>query len=231
MTTLIGVQGYNGTPNDPSVVVSVVPSIGLEGDGGAPTFTMADKWVYDKDLGGKLAPNNLVGTMPNKPSRTAYVNNGTLVATFDDIYLLLQFDVTNGNPLPVHITDAVTTAKISANGNSWQLDEGRLSGRWATGDLLRAVGVWELTGTLSGPICPGNDLVYGTVKNIVCKGRDIAARAGRSPNSPCDAISFGIGFTAKPASAGSPGKYPYKTTSCFDGVVKTMLDNYPDDCK
>jgi hypothetical protein len=238
---LIEVQGYNDTPDDPLVTVSVVPSFGLgtpingvlpDNAAQPPTFTKNDLWTFDPRFGSKLNQDQVIGIGPNvSGSMTGYVRNGRLVAPFADMFISLQLLVTNNNPLMLHISDAIATARIvKVSPGVYELAEGRISGRWASGDALRAIGAWELGGmTLPGPLCPPAQGAYMVAKTAICQKRDIMTR-GTAPPRPCDAVSFGLGFTAKPASVGDPAGYPYRTTSCFDGSVPTNLDNYPDNC-
>jgi hypothetical protein len=236
---LIMVQGYNDLPDDPELTVYILPSFGLGPvDGGVldknttlpPTFTKNDTWTFDPRFGSKLNQDQIIGSGANVTgARKAYVRNGRLVARFDDLFIMLQLLVTNDNPLQIHISDAIATAKIKKTNGLYQLDDGRISGRWATGDLLRAIGTWELGSPLPGPLCFGSPGAYPTVKPIACAKRDIMAR-GSAPPLKCDALSFGLGFTSKPASVGNPAGYPFKTTACFDGSSPTTLDNYPDNC-
>lgn len=239
MGVLIGVQDYNGEPDDPDVSVFVVPSFGLPSGAvmngllprngvKAPTWSTADKWSYDPRFGNKIADDHLVGPLA---SSRAYVANGLVVAYFSDVVIHLQVDVTNSNPIPIHITDAVITSTIVPSGNAFELRNGRMSGRWIAADLLRAAGAWDLTSSGLGPLCPSNTVLFQTFQTIACPGRDINGRALDPASQPCNAISFSLGFSAKPASVGEPAGYPYATTPCFDGGLDLNPDaGYPAYC-
>ena len=74
---------------------------------------------------------------------------------------------------------------------------GVLTGRWKVADLFAMIGTLEDN---DEPICTDHAL-YEPVKNILCNFPDITADVSGAA-APCDALSFGMGFEARPAHLG-----------------------------
>jgi hypothetical protein len=66
--------------------------------------------------------------------------------------------------------------------------------------VFAALSSFRGQGTLT-KICK-NDLAYTFVKPRLCSSRDILTDPVQPASSPCDALSFGLGFTADPALLG-----------------------------
>ncbi len=218
---------YDGTPNDPSVVVRIFPALGVEPrfvDAGsdadatpepdaAPYFDENDRWVFDRDyaqLEGDDGYTKLV-------SRDAYVRDGRLVASFESLAVGVSFP-NNERALTIRLVEAYLTGTITVIGDKPQIRGGVIAGRWPFAEALASVN--ELL--INVPILPGltplcKTPVRDTVKSALCGARDLSASSSlKDPREPCAAFSVGIGFEASPAGFGT-GRRPLEAgTVCGD---------------
>ena len=146
------------------------------------------------------------------------MKDGVIVAHLPQVFAIAQFEITNSNPIILRFVDVVVSARIVArDAGGYDLTEGKVSGRAPVGEMLRAFTVWE--DPVSGDLCPGS-FAYTQIQKTVCANRDVReSPSDDNKNLLCNAVSFGLSFTAEPALAWGPFVYPYKTTSCFDGSV------------
>lgn len=227
-TALFQIQGWNGEPDDPHVIATVVLSTGSadDADGGRilPKFDGSDVWKVDPtSLAGG---DNLVGrdcrTVPCLAisiDPNAYVVGGVVVSHIDNAPIRIR---TESGPLVIDFIDSTLIAKLSAfPGGGYRLD-GELSGRWPTDRLLSGLaGVRDPTSNKS--LCPpGNGVAYDLVKKAVCESADLAIDPSRDRTSAtCSALSDAVSFTAVPATLGKveatiqePSDCPGFTDSC-----------------
>lgn len=227
-TALFQVQGWNGKPDDPHVIVTVVLSSGSadDADGGRilPKFDGNDVWkVEPTSLAGG---DNLVGRdCRNVPcvalsiDPNAYVVGGVVVSHIDSAPIRIR---TESGPLVIDFIDSTLIARISQGpGGAYRLD-GELTGRWPTDRLLSGLaGVRDPTTNKS--LCPpGNSIAYDLVKRAVCESADLAIDPARDRTSAaCSALSDAVSFTAIPATLGKveaslqePSDCPGFTDSC-----------------
>lgn len=212
-TLLIKIAKYNGRANDREVFVTVVASPGIydpsgcgppAGDAGAgpftPTWKGCDRWTVDPDyvLPGTTEPASFV---------SAYVVDHVLVmrpttkpTTFLVAGTAFPLTGTRVSARLVALDDQLRPiVPAPAVGTRFAMDEGVLSGRAATSDLLRT-----LAGSLAqqdgGPLC-GTPAFFEAVKTkFVCPGADVLrAPTADFTTASCDAISVASAFTAVPA--------------------------------
>jgi hypothetical protein len=209
---VLGVEGYSGKPNDPSVVVSLYRSLGPRDDGGAktkPQFTPEERWT-------RLRPD--VEEDETRPkSVRAYVKDGVLVAILQTSYLPFKDSY-------IELQEGRAIAKIEqiAPGR-YALRDGRLVGRWTTKNVLQ---------NLIGVIPPENDgkrlcetptgiAVFEQlgVKRQICNAADISATSAfdKSGTLACDALSVGVAFEAVPTTPGD--LVPPPATKLCEGVT------------
>ena len=140
---LMTLDGWNGLPDDPSVLVGMQLSNGIEGtqsDAGAPRprFDGTDVWTVSPTsvLGGV----GLAGTdcrvkpatcIPVRVDTSAYVKDGTIVAHLD---LLIPLESSIG-AFQIEYLGATTRAKIVKDGDRYRAT-GEISGRWPIQRLL-----------------------------------------------------------------------------------------------
>jgi hypothetical protein len=127
-----------------------------------------------------------------------YVTNSVFVANLPDVELVMLGDDSGSN---VKLTAGFMTGRLEQDGTTgrWAMHEGLLVGRWRVADVFRSLSVMVTGGGY--PICTDHT-IYGLVKSAVCKFPDIASTLG-GPTTPCDAISFTMGFEAQEAQFGS----------------------------
>lgn len=206
---LYRVKGYNGQPNDTKVTVIAYESSGIhDADGGplAPTLDGKDVW--------SIAPNSLLGgnsvdggascegndqtCLPVFFDTNAYVSNGTLVAHIDHPFFI-GYQISR---IRVQLTGSVLVARLLPSGGGFQVDDGRLSGRWSTTSFLTAAQ------SLNDPLQPGvglcgSSVTYQNIKSGVCTIADVMAEPGKDNTGvACDAFSMQVAFTAVPAHLG-----------------------------
>ena len=140
-----------------------------------PTFSTTDDWPYRSE--------------PIVPISGAYVNNGTFVngATGADVQLALQIQ---GKQLSLTIRHAAITFDHAAPA---ELNNGTISGVIKTEELVS--GLTSVAGSISPMLCGGATLE--TILSVIRQASDIRADGTNGPGAACDAISIGIGFTAK----------------------------------
>ena len=83
--------------------------------------------------------------------------------------------------------------------------------------MTKTLGVWNDPLDGKQGICPGSP-IFTTVVNKICERRDLRSQKSEDGKGlACNAVSFGLGFTATPAKIAGPKDFKYATTSCFDG--------------
>ncbi len=247
---LATIRGYDGAQDDPNVQVDIIQSHGTvqESAPGVPMTKLdhgvnvldtpalkrdgTDEWSYDPN-DGTADDAGLISS--DAHDGNAYVAGGVLVAHFPVLRINVDFKLTNDNPIVVRITDAIVSAtvtRIDDAGAPYQLDNGKVAGRWRLADMLAAFGGWtDPFGSGNEGICPGSP-AYAPVQSAACPRRDVRSVSSEDgKNLPCDSLSFGIGFTAGPAKVWGPWQYPYRDTTCFDASVATGPPVAGDPCQ
>ncbi len=207
---VVRITKYNGSPNDTNVSVAIFVSDGTpvpDGgtDGPTPTWNGTDVWTLDStsvvSTGGNIS-------IPRFYDPNAYVANGTLVASID--FPLTLGGGSGAGLVTINLTGGFVTASIQPALGSYELNDGQLVGRWATGELLAAISVLSLGGS---NLCPDTEM-FSFVKGLSMRRRR-RDRGRRRPtrSSPCSALSLVAGFTAAPAVEGpvvtkTPGVSP-----------------------
>jgi hypothetical protein len=210
-TILVRVTGFNGTADDPDVLVSVYASLGLldgAGDYVTPQFTETEQWALD-DRQFPVTPS-----VP-KATTTGYVARGKLVASLD-----ITLDLSDS--FSIALTGSTMQADVSLTGNGGKptITGGVLAGRWPVSDVLRVAGRVQLEDGGSR-VCE-NPLAYATIKDIACQEADLVADRNRDKTgAACDSLSAAIVFEAAPASLG-----PVRAATPADDCP----DTGPDDC-
>ena len=122
----------------------------------------------------------------------------------------------------IDLVGSVVTGKLVADGTSFRVEEGQLAGRWATGKLLTSLQALHDPFDQKQYLC-NTDPAYQNVKAAICKGADVTTDLKTDgTNTPCDALSIAIGFTASPAHLGSAHEHIVTAPPC--GAT------YHDDC-
>jgi hypothetical protein len=246
---LVRVRDYNGGADDKQVTLSLHPSPGRDVDpcGGPaqPNWDGNDTWpissVSLQPLGGggggggaggagggggaggappPTCGNN--GFDPNTPlyvDTNAYVNDWVVVANLPT--LALQF-VGDDSAVPIALTAGFVMGTLVQQGSRWAMRDGLMVGRWKLAEFFKLIG--SITNQ-SEPICT-DTAVYAAIKNAVCEYPDIASTLG-GPTTPCDAMSFGLGFQAEPAAFGAVVPQPAASPLC-PPATDPQFDNCDD---
>lgn len=203
---LIRISGYNGEPDDDHVRVDLYPSPGLEEP--LPWDCSLPDWrtrpCFTADMPWTIQEDALVGprTGPELPDSKysddgAYVREGYLVTKLP-ARTLFWFPGTKGIVVayPLTIENGLATARIARGPDGlWRIDDGIIAGRTRGEDLVRG---FRLLG-----FCETNDARnYELLSTFVTSNLDILADGVVDPERPCDAMSFGIVFTAIQARPG-----------------------------
>src|SRR5205807_960876 len=107
----------------------------------------------------------------------------------------------------------VTGTLIQSDAGGFAIRDGVLAARWALADIFASLSSYRDSN--GAPICKGT-VAYNFGKSTICGSADILSTTG-GPSDPCDALSFGIGFTADPARIGAALTPTKPAISCPDG--------------
>lgn len=197
-TLILAVTGYNGQPDDDQVRLEWYVSTGLDNVDpmATPAWDGSDPWLisdtsYLPDMLGMPDP-----TMPKYVDDNAYVSGGTLVASLGSAQPEIAF-AGSSSYFKLRLTGATVMARLEPSGAAWAMRDGLIAGRISEADLFEAIGSYR-DGVIT--ICTNGPL-YPELKSALCTSRDIHAGV-QGPAAPCDALSFGIGFSADPARRG-----------------------------
>lgn len=205
-TFLIRITGYNGEPDDDQVRVDLYPSPGLEKplpwDCSQPTWTTQP--CFTPDMPWTVLKDALVEERggPDLPASKifddqAFVREGYLATRLPED-TLFWFPGYKGLVVayPLRIQEGAVVAKLAKGAdNVWTLSDGVIAGRARAHDVIqgfRLMGFCETTDKDN----------YELMSTFVNDNLDVLASGESDPEAPCDAMSFGIGFTAGQARAG-----------------------------
>jgi hypothetical protein len=220
-TVLIRIEEYSGSPNDDQVRVSLYTSSGLDKDpctmpGAMPAWDGNDVWPVDSTgleppaQGGGGAGGGGTGGAGGGPQcgeggapgytvdaplytdPAAYVTDQVVVASLPSSGIVL-----NEEGAFLRLTGGFVTGRLELMDGRWYLHDAVLTGRWRMTDFFEAIAYMTSGGE---PLCTDNP-VYTLFKQAVCDARDITGDV-TGPTSPCDAISFAMGFEAESAGLG-----------------------------
>lgn len=185
---LVRVSGYNGLPDDDQVSVSLFTTDGLMAP---PVWNGLDVWPIRPD---SLASDYALYPDPRDAATvlnpSAYVTGGRLVGVFDGAEgssNRLSLNLNGGFALT--LTTAIFTADLVEGPSGWRLDNGTMGGVWNLTDVFKSLSA------IRPPLCT-DDSAYVFFKSRLCQYVDI--RSGPPSPQPCDALSFGLSFTADP---------------------------------
>lgn len=192
-TLLFRLSGYNGTPNDPNIILSVYASPGLLDGAGQPkppSFVESEAWALDESQFSAISPDLPTATT------TGYVANGVVVA------FLATTSIGLSSSFSVNLKSAVLTADLDLTGPKPVMTGGIIAGRWAASDLLRVISR-QRTSDAGKALC--DDAVnYGIAKAVICADLDIMVdRIADRSGLACNATSASIRFVGAPASLGA----------------------------
>jgi hypothetical protein len=219
---LVSVQGWNGQPDDPAVIVGVQLSSGTEGvmddAGTAPRFDGTDVWTVNPgsvlggaDIVGKDCRKAAIPCIPARVDTTAYVTGGVIVAHLD---VPLPLEGSSG-VLQIDFSSATFTARIEPFGASYRLT-GEIAGRWPADNLLHSFA--RVPNPTDGRALCSTDAgleIFGLVRQNVCMSLDLTADpAADRTGARCNALSNTLSFTATHATLGTVYETPQGPDEC-----------------
>jgi hypothetical protein len=198
-TLIVEITGYNGLKDDPEVHVALYPCAAL---GTTALWNGTDSWPV-------IASS--VDTMgaPLYVADGAYVADGTLVATVPSVPITLAGAKST---ITLTLSGAVLTGKLVKANTDWRLVQGVLAARLGLASLFDALSSYR-DGT-GMPLCTNEGFLYPTAKTSICTDADLTLDGTAPKSAPCDAISFGMGFTADPAVKGPVVPVPQSEPGC-----------------
>ncbi len=208
-TVLVVLSDYNGEKNDGEVHLGLVPSEGLQSvgcDGGVPADAGADAGALVPKWDGcdqwSYVPGTVVGGVAPSQVSAGYVKDNVLVIDWRALDLDLAFGEVH---FPLH--EALLTATIAsertANGITFALQEGIVTGRVGSADLINAAGRFYRS-----VVC-GQPGIAVLLSQYACNARDLPLlRSDDGRDTTCNAVSFSLGFEASPARLGTEGVPP-----------------------
>lgn len=196
---LVRVRGYSGEPSDDKVEVSLYVGRLASRDTGpaGPLWDGSDRWDILPELLETSSDAEAPGLdAPRFRDVSAYVSGGVLVARFADALWTAGWKTV---PLiPVH--QVVLSGSLTQGAGGWQLQNVVAGMRIGVTDAL-TYGAQFPDSVTGIPVCQV-EADYMKLRNNLCPFVDIAS-VSSSPSAPCDAISSGALFQAKPAAFGA----------------------------
>ncbi len=243
-TSLLTVDGYNGTPNDSQVSVRYYASLGLRGyvlpEAGvpsAPKFDGTDEWTVepgstvlgDAGIGRACDPQGAsilpCPALAGNQDVNAFVRDG--VVYFRPIGpLRFELPIDVQRELFVQTSDVIGFAKIDRSDRGiWRLTSGTLTGRIPLDTLLLSMA--QAPNLLAGAPAPSrkpavceDQGTWNLLRDFVCAQRDLSASPAndKNPSVPCNAMSFSARFQAVTAKIGRVYQ-PKRPDTCPAGFV------------
>ena len=176
--TLITITGWNGTADDPAVVVSLHSSPGVSAENGPPRWDGTDTWDLYSDIPGNISRYFQIENMPG------YVANGMLVIDYRS-----RGDISYrfGSP---QTSFRITVREVSFIG---YLDTERLTNfnMVAVAPLVSIFDeVDEAAKVLSSCDPAGEAFLKEKLEQLLIFAVDMPTEPGRPVNDVCDGISF-----------------------------------------
>ena len=187
-TVLLHHKNLGGASNQSGVRTSVYTGAALAG---TPLWNGADAWP--------VAQEGLVNSGDIESSKlkfsASYVAGGVWVGRSETG--VLQIDLPfSGLRLLLNITHPVITANIS---NQGAVRDGVIAGVLGAEDFIEEFRT--VLGTFDSSLCSGS--TFDSFAQQLRAASDILADGTNASGPPCDGISIGLGFTAKPVIRGA----------------------------
>jgi hypothetical protein len=197
---IFAISDYNGGANDTQIRVALYM--------GAPTTT-TPRWdgTDSRPIDSASVIDGLVD-QPRYVTTTAYVSEGILVASVSESAIFVRTN--GGGQLEMRVDSGLLTGKLTAGAAGYTLEEGIFAAKWSLENALLGADTFR---TPEGVAVCTDDFAFPSVLNAICDNLDVNAGA---PNVAeyCDAMSFGIGFTAGQAVLGPVVDVPGPPTAC-----------------
>ena len=193
---LLRVRDYNGEANDDRVRLEwFVPSqfsADKADNDVEPVWDGSDAWPIRSESLEAVDGGEYSFEKPKYFDTHAYVTEGILVGSFPESVFQIDDDYA------LDFTGSFITARIESTAQGWMLTEGLLASRWALSSILAQIGRLHL---MNKPVCTDH-IAYPELKREFCSYADIYSGVG-TPTTPCDSVSLGMRFEARPALLGT----------------------------
>ncbi len=188
---LFHVTGYNGLPDDDQVRFewyAPAPFGSDTGDAGPrlpPTWSGTDRW-----------PIRIQDTLPDGGIGALVVDDNAYVAGNVVVASLPRGTRISGGSIDFDLSGVFVTATLETTAQGVAMSGGTLAGTWGQAQVLGGIGkLFETAGKCT------DFPIYQQLKSLVCSALDISGSGVPLPTQPCDALSIGVAFTAKPVLA------------------------------
>ena len=180
------------------------------GDAGMPEWEGSDPWYFSStsfvlgDGGPGQIPEGDAGLVARYASNGAYVAGNTLVASLPQSEMIFTGAAGTSSLFKLDLSEGVFTGTLTLRntdtGLQWSLENGIIAARWALTDIFDDLASYR--DPSGNAICTGS-IQYSVAKSTICNDADILVNQADPASTPCDALSFGLGFTADTATFGS----------------------------
>ena len=229
---VLKLSGYNGTSDDSDVRVDLYLSTGLERmppwacpsdrvQESYPQWQVSAPWQIDRaELSADITKP---GSLPASKlaDAHAYVRANYLVAQLpDDALLRFASRSTTARAFVLKLQQSLWTAQLQrTQDGTWRMSDGLVAGRMRTSDVMQS---FRRLGLCGGGNPEG---FYRVVSDAVRDDADLLSSGQIDANAACDAISFGMAFTASQLTPGAAATAPNLVECCAPGV--DLLDCDP----
>lgn len=206
---LVRIQGYNGLANDDAIEVDFFPAVGLETPipiacqpnlPDSACFLPSMPWKIDRRVVTGANPGDSPSTMR---STTAFVKDGYATIFLPDampIYFPGDDTIIRAFPIVVH--QGFITGRLEKQGDgTWHVEDGMIGGTTTIPEVLQSL--------VSIGLCPG-ETNYTVAQNVIENVADVLVSGEKAAQTPCDAISIGVAFTAYQATLGPAAEAPIR---------------------
>jgi hypothetical protein len=203
---LMRVSGYNGGSNDSSVRVDLYPSPGLETPKDvdcdsdpwdtSSCWERGDPWMIDAAHVEGAEPGDPLGN-GKLYDPSAYVRDHWLVMRLPENapFGLVSNDEDAPKVVRIVLNEGYLVARLEQSDDGWTSREGLVAGRTKLTDL---VAEFERIG-----LCEATDpAAFALIQNFVRSAADVLSTGANAADTPCDALSVGIGIDSIAATAG-----------------------------
>ena len=201
---IFAVSSYNGLPEDDSVRVDIYPSPGIaelkpidcsssEWDGSGSCWTRDDVWGIQSSH----VENTQPGPDPGPATYydpAAFVRDGVIVAALpENTPIWFPGDRAVNTVVPMVLHGGILIGRLAERTGEWEVTDGTLAGRTRKSDLIEGFGMLG--------VCEGEP-AFTVIQSFVDTSADLMSTGAVAPDTPCDALSVGFGFTASEATVG-----------------------------
>lgn len=191
-TLLFRVQDYNGLPDDPDVKLSIFSA---SGRADPPAWDGQDLWPISE---ASLVEGGMTVDDARYVDDAAYVVGGKLVSGLNAS--VITFAGTNGR-LELELLGAGLIADVVDGPLGYELRNGTFTGLITEEGLFRSVASYR--DAMGAGFCSTDD-TFMIGARFFCDGRDATIVPSPGPTTPCDSLSFAMGFNAE-ATVGPSG--------------------------